>query len=596
MHTRSAQNKESRRKSCLKKDLGVVEQHDSLMLGFLNLDGMSEQTFLDVKRTITVKKLDIVGVVETKRRLEQTSSDILIEGFNKIEVMRSDAADDRDGGGLALYSRIIQGLTVKRVSPTIKQEQNFFVEKERLWITATTVTSKTAICVAYFGCQYPDQRFESWNQSMYEVILDEVQEFEAKDYRVMIMGDFNGHIGAAQGVGIPGNKPNINRNGSMLLSFTVGANMKVLNRDCRVEGDSSTRIAKGLWTWLRGGHTSVIDYGLISAKHISSVRSMEIDEGGIYGGGSDHNWIFYSLKDKFSRLYKHKKKKIPKFTWDIKEDQDWSQYKNSLEMQIKSIDKSSVSSFADSMFSAMYSSAKETIGLKSSCGAPRPCIYPQEIVIELAAKRRSERLWKSELSQFSSSNPPGTKVPPSILIKERQYLDKKLCVSELISKFRSEKRKEEINLCSGNTAKYKKRFWSHVKSDKVKGSSDIPAVRSPISGQLKTEPKEIILETEDFLKTLFHGSFSHQVPILPEKSDFTAPTNEEHSYSSGTTQVLKSNSDTGSGFVHDDPVGFLDADISSAEIQEAIKALDCGKASGLDGLPNEFIMALPMSY
>ena len=578
------------------KPKGAVEHHNSLNLGFLNVDGMSTQSFLDVKRTVQTKPLDIVGFVETKRRLEQVSSDISIEGYNKIEIMRSDAAGDRDGGGLVVYTRVTQGLKVERMTPTIVSEENYFVDKERLWVLATTESSKTAVCVAYFGCQYPDQRHETWNQSMYEVITKEVFEFEAKGYRVVVLADFNGHIGNAAGVGIPGNKHAINRNGSMLLSFSVVTNMKILNRDYKTGGDETSRIARGLWTWMRGGKTSVIDYALISAHHLSSVISMNIDDSGVWGGGSDHNWIFVSLKDKLSRLFIPKKKKVPKLSWDIKEDQDWSSYERSLKLQETLIDKTSVSSFSNSLFSAIYSAAKETIGVKSSTGEPRVCNYPQEIVTELAAKRRLERLWKTELSRFSSTHQQGAAVPPSILVKESEYLDQKLRVSELISKFRSEKRKEEIDLCTGSTAKNKRRFWSHVSSKKVKGSSDIPAVRSPTTGQLKTDPKEIIAETENHLKSLFHGSFTQIPPDTHVRGDYSAPRQDEHSYSSKSTQVLLKCSETGSGFVHDDPVGFLDADISFSEIQEAIKELSNLKASGLDGLPNEFLKALPGSY
>ena len=588
--------KSCKSKATRNKPKGAVEVHSSLKLGFLNLDGLSDQTFIDVKRTVESKSLDIVGFVETKRRQDQVLPDISIKGFNKIEVLRSDAAGDRDGGGIAVYTRVTQGLKIERKTPRIEKKEDFFVDKERVWVLATTATSKTAVCVAYFGCQYPDQRFQAWNQSMYAVILKEVKDYEALGYRVVILADCNGHIGSADGVGIPGNKHQINRNGAMLLSFSTAANMKILNRECKTEGDITTKITKGLWTWMRGGKTSVIDYGLISANHISSVLKMDIDDSGVWGGGSDHNWIFLALKDKFSRLFTPKKIKVPKLVWDIKEDQDWSSYEKSLKLQESQIDKSSVASFANSIFSAMYSSAKETIGMKSCSGEPRPCVYPQNIVTELAYKRRLERLWKSELSRFSSSHPPGTPVPPSIQIKESEYLDQKLCVSNLIAQFRYEKRKQEIDLCSGNTAKSRSRFWSHVTSSKVKGSSDIPSVRSPITGELKTDPKEIISETETHLKTLFRGSFSYKYPEGYERGDYSAPTQKEHNYSSKSTQVLKKTSESGSGFAHDDPAGFLDADISSSEISDAIKDLSCHKASGLDGLPNEFIKALPQSY
>ena len=169
------------------KGKGAIEQHKELKVGFLNLDGLSEQTFIDVKRTIEAKKLDVVGFVETKRRLKDVPRDISIEGFNMIEVVRSDAAYDKNGGGIVLYSRITKGLRVDRLSPRISQDENTFVDKERLWILVSSESSKTAICMAYFGCFYSDHRHDNWNQKMYQVIQAEVIDFENKGYRVLIM-------------------------------------------------------------------------------------------------------------------------------------------------------------------------------------------------------------------------------------------------------------------------------------------------------------------------------------------------------------------------------------------------------------------------
>ena len=45
----------------------------------------------------------------------------------------------------------------------------------------------------------------------------------------------------------------------------------------------------------------MIDYGVVSTEHLSTVMSMVIDDQGIYGGGSDHNWVFMELSDNFVR-------------------------------------------------------------------------------------------------------------------------------------------------------------------------------------------------------------------------------------------------------------------------------------------------------
>ena len=54
---------------------------------------------------------------------------------------------------------------------------------------------KTAICGGYFGCQHPDNRNAGWNEAIYDVIHREAVTLRAQGYRVVIMADFNGHVG-----------------------------------------------------------------------------------------------------------------------------------------------------------------------------------------------------------------------------------------------------------------------------------------------------------------------------------------------------------------------------------------------------------------
>ena len=190
---------------------------------------------------------------------------------------------------MVVYYRITKGLEVERASMVIEIPQHYYIDKERTWIKIKTSYSKTAVCFTYFGCSYSDQRHAQWNHDLYGYIQLEVFQLQREGFRVVIAADFNGHIGAVKGYGIPGNKPDMNANGKMLLEFSEQCSLKILNRDNRIDGDESTRIATGLWTRQRGGVSSVIDYVLISAADIGSVVSMEIDETGEWGGGSDHN-------------------------------------------------------------------------------------------------------------------------------------------------------------------------------------------------------------------------------------------------------------------------------------------------------------------
>ena len=49
-----------------------------------------------------------------------------------------------------------------------------------------------------------------------------------KGYRILVIGDMNGHIGCDDSVGIAGNKPGINPNGNLLLEFERYTDMQIL--------------------------------------------------------------------------------------------------------------------------------------------------------------------------------------------------------------------------------------------------------------------------------------------------------------------------------------------------------------------------------
>ena len=121
--------------------------------------------------------------------------------------------------------------------------------------------------------------------------------------------------------------PDINKNGARFLNFLDLIDSVHINGACRIPGNLSTKIAKGLWTRQRCGSKSVLDYAVISKEHLHSVHSMSINDTGQYSANSDHNWLFLKVSDqfmiqKFNSSIKHKKDR-----WDIKPDQDWSMYK-----------------------------------------------------------------------------------------------------------------------------------------------------------------------------------------------------------------------------------------------------------------------------
>ena len=90
-------------------------------------------------------------LLETKRREEEIGSDIEIPGYTLRELRRSDTAGDRGGGGLAVYTRQLDGLVFQEYSPDIEDQDCHFVRNERMWITTKSLSTKSAVCGRTMG-------------------------------------------------------------------------------------------------------------------------------------------------------------------------------------------------------------------------------------------------------------------------------------------------------------------------------------------------------------------------------------------------------------------------------------------------------------
>ena len=78
----------------------------------LNVDGLNESSFADVKYVLSNKSPDICILLETKRRLEEDGFCLDIPGYDVSEHRRSDLAGDKGGGEIAVFTKKADGLTL----------------------------------------------------------------------------------------------------------------------------------------------------------------------------------------------------------------------------------------------------------------------------------------------------------------------------------------------------------------------------------------------------------------------------------------------------------------------------------------------------
>ena len=161
-------------------------------------------------------------------------------------------------------------------------------------------------------------------------------------------------------------------------------------------GDPAARPCTGVWTRFR------VYLALLSSEHMDSVLSMFVDEDGLYGVGSDHNWIELLIVDKFAGLAKvDKQPKKKKDIWNIKDDQNWTVFKEEVEKCLPPGDYShySVNDLAAMVATALRNAGQCTIGYKRHFvkTSMTSRSLPAHILKALDLKRDLCGRWKSQL-------------------------------------------------------------------------------------------------------------------------------------------------------------------------------------------------------
>ena len=573
--------------------VGLVETKKILKTCFLNVDGLSEATLEDVKNTVSIRTPDLVFLVETKRREEDNGIDVNIPGYRLYENLRSDVANDKDGGGIAVYTRLGDGILFKLHTPDIVDPEAAFVAKERVWVTVESQACKTAICGVYLGCQYTDNRNDEWNNTIYHTLQQESFSLRSQGFRVVYLGDFNGHVGNKLGEGVPGNTPNINRNGQKFLEFLRTTDSVHINGSVRIPGRWDSRLTTGLWTRQRGGSSTILDFGVISSEHLTSVDSFVIDDQGEFGTLSDHNWLFLDLNDRFVKQRRVSRVNEKKSSWNIKENQDWSGFKTQILNSVQNLDTSNPNNLASSISASILSAMHAHIGLKSGEQRKKPRLLPPALVAEFRLLRSLEKRWKTLNSENANA------VTDEVKRAEDEYIAQKGKTEGLFFLHRAAKRPSILEQCKGGSPRARKNFWELV-SPKKRQNCEISAVISPTSGVVHCSHDDIRKDVEKHLTTVFDGSSEKIMPQPVPISDHNYSTRHapprpnvipDHEYSRAHSVKLPRNKTDAK--IDSDPNGWLNTDFTMEEVKSMIMHLKNDKAKGWDMIPNEALKNLP---
>ena len=585
----------------------TVDRRSTIGIACLNVNGWSDITKYDVERAMESQKIDVFSFVETdaKKKSGESRPKVSVRGCRVFEVHRQDK-DDRKGGGIACAVKQTTGVVVNQYNPKIKDPKLDYVSQERLWIKYKSDHGKSAICTAYLGFNANDNRHLAWNEGIYQVLAEEVQDLRGEGYRVILQGDFNAWVGNIldQG-GIPGNRQKVTENGELFLSFLADNNLVHLNGAVRVPGDWESRICRGLWTRHASDYisSSILDFVVVSAEHLGGAVRMEVDQDGIHGGASDHNMLFSRWVDKFISI--PEVPPVRNMGWDT-EKADWSKFRDVVQEEITnriSGVNNGVDNLSDALAKALTKGLNVAVGKKSST-PPKQTLFPRHIVALIKERKELEKKFKTEKSRFSSSR---HQLPHDSLVVARDNLaDKTSELNQAKARFERQKRAPLLNLAKSKSRKNRRKFWDYV-NRKTKKSSDIPPLQDKQSGILKHDPKEISDEIFAYLKDIFSGSdepLPHsgpaddvnlgESPLLEDDEEGPPGVSGDHEYSFKEHPNL-SQSGT-SGNPSDDPSGFLDKAFSVGEVLAIVKSLGNGKAAGHDEIINEALKEAPESF
>ena len=227
-----------------------------IKINFLNIQGLSQRKFMEIENKM---ENDIFLLVETQLKQDKLKHQEKTRVLNKMRDIT-----DRKGGGL---------MTVWRENSNINIEEIKTKHRDIMMIKCN-MGKKEFFCVIIYMSTNDLERNLIIKKELVEIIN------KMEENNLMIVGDFNGHIGFV-------GEQEINKNGKIVLSLMEENNLILMNDDER---------CKGVTTWQQGNKKSSIDFVLCNMGMNELIKRMKIDEEREEIDLSDHNLITIDIE------------------------------------------------------------------------------------------------------------------------------------------------------------------------------------------------------------------------------------------------------------------------------------------------------------
>ena len=470
-----------------------VRDGSPFKVAYWNANGFSSSEKKEYVEEAMEQGVKIMCISETHLRIGNQEDLSRFEGYGIITNERG--FGDKIGGGL--LTLIKPGVSYLAWKPIDKEFPE--TAKEKDWILVHEGAEKLALCFVYMAAQSTvNEDFMEWNRRLYCAIQRDVEAISSKEYKCIIMGDFNGHVGNGPD-GIPGNSWRVNYNGELLQNFIRVNNMTMVNADL-------TRTV-GRFTRSAGGFSTILDYTICSQSANGLIKNMHIDEEGNILSGSDHASIMIELDLPNSGSGRAGEEAINKITIPV--NAEFSRFHASLDEELQKVNWAAldIEMQCEVLQVAMRTAGTRVFGGQSGATrAKRKAKVPYRIRrLRQLVKRQDQKVKRASADRARKLAAGGT-VTEQEKMKLNVLLNKLQKEKEKIKKCEIEHNLKARKTLRKSTKLGSKEFWRLVKKV-VKQSSRISAVEDE-DGKLITDRQlieDIVLEE---LAKIFKGERS----------------------------------------------------------------------------------------
>ena len=269
-----------------------------IVLAYMNISRASEENVSGIQEWLKKNpEVDLLLIGETQRRQDMCTEQLEFSGYDWAVQERS--GNQKGGGGLLSIWRDNIRVKVWLSAHTGKDDR---YKNERMW-TILDKGAKLAVCNVYLATESRENNdYKEWNRELLAKIELEVGELREQGLEVVLMGDFNSHVGRTGGA-LMRNREKINNNGEM-LNFWIQSNDLWIGNEVMEDEDIMTRrwyTPQGkLWS------ESLLDLGLLSDSIERSRVKMTVKREVDSLIDSDHSMIELRLqvhyKNEFYRM------------------------------------------------------------------------------------------------------------------------------------------------------------------------------------------------------------------------------------------------------------------------------------------------------